>query len=117
MLTGHEENFGGLRALGFVAALAIAGLVLQLIRTWYSLKDIPGPLIAKFTNLQRVWWVSTGEAQMYYQAAHQKYGDIVRFGPDMVSICNPDALNTIYPIRPGFPKVCDQNIDCLQTRS
>ncbi|KAI1375397.1 putative benzoate 4-monooxygenase cytochrome P450 [Hypoxylon crocopeplum] len=79
-------------------------LVFQAFRTWWPLRHIPGPLFAKITNLQRVWWVKTGRAHLIHEQIHQKYGEVVRIGPNMVSISNPEAIPTVYPMRPGFPK-------------
>ena len=36
---------------------------------------------------------------------HEQYGDVVRFGPNMVSISDPSVISTVYPMRAGFPKV------------
>ncbi|KAM6476000.1 cytochrome P450 CYP4/CYP19/CYP26 subfamily protein [Trichoderma sp. SZMC 28011] len=82
----------------------IAVVFVHLFQTWWSLRHIPGPFLASLTNLQRVWWVRTGRAHLYHQAVHARYGDIVRIGPHMVSVSNPEAIQTIYPIRSGFPK-------------
>lgn len=56
---------------------------------------------AKFTDLQRMFWVKTMRAQEIQQEAHQKYGDCVRFGPNMVSIDDPAAIPILYPKRVG----------------
>ncbi|KAL2802293.1 cytochrome P450 [Aspergillus granulosus] len=66
--------------------------------------DVPGPFWAKFTNLQRVWWVKTGRAHEIHYKLHEKYGTFVRIGPNMISISDPAALSTVYPNRMGFPK-------------
>jgi hypothetical protein len=99
------EDLEELRALKVVSGVALVALLIHLFRTWWRLKDVPGPFWASITNLQRVWWVHTGRAHLYHQAVHAKYGEIVRIGPHMVSISNPKAIPTVYPIRPGFPKV------------
>lgn len=95
---------------GFSPSLLAAGAVallvlLQLGRTWWRLRHIPGPFFAKFTNLQRVYWVKTKRAHLILQEAHEKYGELVRIGPNTVSIHNPEVLPTIYTARLGFPKV------------
>ena len=101
--------------VGLVIGATVAAVVVYLFRTWWSLRHIPGPFLASITNLQRVWWVKTGKAYLHYQAVHAKYGDIVRMGPNMVSIANPEAIPTVYPIRPGFTKVRLQTPkDCLR---
>ncbi|KAJ5098536.1 hypothetical protein N7532_005537 [Penicillium argentinense] len=84
-------------------------VVLYLIRylcgLYWRLQHVSGPFFAKFTNLQRVWWVKTGRAHEYHREMHAMYGPVVRFGPNMVSISDPQAIPAIYPSRPGFPKV------------
>ncbi|PIG81786.1 hypothetical protein AARAC_011839 [Aspergillus arachidicola] len=87
-------------------AVGAASIVifLHLFTTWWHLRHIPGPFLASITNLQRVWWVKTGRAHLYHQAIHAKYGEVVRIGPHLVSFSNPEAISTVYPIRPGFPK-------------
>ena len=89
-------------------ALVALGLVVHLFRVYWRLRHIPGPFWAKFTNLQRVRWVLTWRAHEFYQQAHAKYGDAVRFGPNMVSLANPEWISTVYPTRPGFPKASSQ---------
>lgn len=87
--------------------LLLTVLGAQLIRTYFKLKGVPGPLVAKFTNLQRVWWVRTKRSHMIHQSIHEKYGSVVRLGPNMISISDPAAITHVYPMRPGFPKVFD----------
>ena len=90
---------------------AVVGLLLlyslsHVIRIYRKLKDVPGPYWARFTDLQRVSWVKSRQAHEIHMAMHDRYGDCVRFGPNMVSISDPAAISTVYPMRPGFPKVC-----------
>ncbi len=92
-----------------IVLLVCAGLgliTLQLCRTWWRLRQTPGPLPAKITNFQRMGWIGTKRAHLILQDMHEKYGDVVRIGPNMVSFSNPEAIPTVYPVRPGFPKVC-----------
>jgi hypothetical protein len=83
--------------------LAVGGLF-QLIFVYWRLRHIPGPFWTKFTDLQRVLWVRTQRAHEIHQAAHEEYGDVVTFGPNMVSLADPAWIKQIYPMRPGFPK-------------
>ncbi|KAL2813217.1 cytochrome P450 [Aspergillus cavernicola] len=82
----------------------VLGLVYQLWRTWRQLHDIPGPFWAKVTNFQRLYWVRTMKAHEIHQRLHSQYGDVVRMGPNMVSIADPAAIPTLYTPRAGFPK-------------
>jgi hypothetical protein len=88
-----------------VLLFVVLGVSLQLLRTWWRLRHIPGPFLASITNFQRMSWISTKRAHSILQEIHEKYGEVVRIGPNMVSFSNPDAIPTIYPMRTGFPKV------------
>lgn len=80
-------------------------LTIQLCRTWWRLRHIPGPFPASITNFQRMRWIGTKRAHLILQQMHEKYDEVVRIGPNMVSFSNPKAIPTVYPMRPGFPKV------------
>ncbi|CAP98183.1 Pc22g08950 [Penicillium rubens Wisconsin 54-1255] len=66
--------------------------------------SIPGPLLAKITNLWRFIDVANGRAEVTLHNLHQKHGDYVRLGPNVVSVRNLDALKTIYGINKGYEK-------------
>ncbi|OBR03144.1 Cytochrome P450 CYP4/CYP19/CYP26 subfamilies [Colletotrichum higginsianum IMI 349063] len=95
-------------AQAHLVPLALAALlvlvVLQLGRTWWRLRHIPGPFLARFTNLQRIFWVKTTRAHLILQEEHARHGEVVRIGPNTVSISNPEVLPVIYTTRTGFPK-------------
>ncbi|KZL80416.1 benzoate 4-monooxygenase cytochrome [Colletotrichum incanum] len=83
--------------------LSVLG-ILKLSWTWWRLRHIPGPFFARFTNLQRIYWVKTTRAHLLLQEQHDRYGEIVRIGPNTVAISNPEVLPVIYTTRTGFPK-------------
>jgi len=66
---------------------------------------IPGPFLAKLTNIWRFVDVSKGQAQVTLLKLHRKYGDYVRLGPNVVSIRDLDVIKTIYGINKGYEKV------------
>lgn len=76
-----------------------------LVRRYSQLSSIPGPFLAGITDLWR-WTI-----QNYYSfddkltALHQKHGKLVRIGPNMVSIGDPEAASTIYGSNPALEKV------------
>ncbi|ROV91593.1 hypothetical protein VSDG_07935 [Cytospora chrysosperma] len=83
-------------------ALAI-GLA-QVFRSWQRLRHIPGPFWASISDLPRLFWVKTKEAHLIHQQLHEKYGEVVRIGPNTVIFRDPAAISTVYPMRAGFPK-------------
>ena len=94
-----------------VIGVAVSLAIFQLWRTWYRLRHIPGPFFARFTNFQRVQWVTTKRAHLILQEKHEKYGEVVRIGPNTVAFSNPEVIPQVYTARTGFPKVCDALID------
>ena len=94
-----------INTLGKLLLFLVSIVILTFSRTYWRLRHIPGPFWARVTNLQRVSWVRSRRAHEIHMELHDKYGDCVRFGPNMVSDSDPAAIATVYPIRPGFPKV------------
>ncbi|KAI5456875.1 putative P450 monooxygenase [Mariannaea sp. PMI_226] len=69
-----------------------------------DLRSVPGPLVARLSTLYRPWKVSGGDAPEFYHKLHEKYGPIVRTGPNVVSISDPSAIGPIYSIGSKFFK-------------
>ncbi|KAH8679978.1 cytochrome P450 [Tricladium varicosporioides] len=84
---------------------SIIGLAYILIASQATtLRKVPGPFLAKFTNL----WIF--EKQRSYKRPlidiklHKKYGPIVRTGPHEVLVSSPRSFKTIYGAGSGFAK-------------
>ncbi|GIZ44525.1 hypothetical protein CKM354_000772100 [Cercospora kikuchii] len=78
--------------------IALGWLSLHLVLTWQRLRAIPGPSFAKFTDLYRLLVVWRRDSHDTYLELHKKHGDLVRIGPNCVSISKPEVINTIYGI-------------------
>ncbi|KAI1631504.1 cytochrome P450 [Biscogniauxia mediterranea] len=101
---------GASRSLSLPLCLGLAVLGIVLYFMLYSkaagLDHIPGPLLARYTNLhawtnaQRNW----GSNVCYLRALHEKYGDVVRVAPRRVSVSNPDAIPHIYSVKAALDK-------------
>ncbi|OTA63622.1 cytochrome P450 [Hypoxylon sp. EC38] len=76
------------------------------VRNYFArgVSSIPGPFWAKFTNLWRYLDVARGHAENTHIDLHRRYGQYVRIGPNVVSVCNIDALKNIYGINKGYQK-------------
>ena len=81
--------------------------VLYLLRVRYSrgLNKFPGPFLASFTDLWKIWYIYTTPEQNLYLDIHRKYGDVVRIGPKQLSFADPRAINEIYGTGGGNQKV------------
>ena len=91
-----------------VGAVGFIALVSQYVLAYLQspLKKIPGPLLAKFTDLWRLIVAYEKKHITTQQELHKKYGDYVQLGPNTVSIADPAAIKTIYSTRGTFVKVC-----------
>ena len=63
---------------------------------FHPLAKYPGPLLAKLTDSHSTYHAYYGTRHLEFYRMHQKYGPIVRYGPNHVSINSASALKTIY---------------------
>lgn len=68
------------------------------------LNKIPGPLLAKYTNLPSKLAVVTGREVHYIDSLHKKYGPYVRTAPGKVAVNDPRGAKQIHAIGSGFEK-------------
>lgn len=95
-------------ALVIQALLGLTTLfITNLLWSYYNspLKPIPGPFVAKFTNLWRFFDVWGGRPELTLRKLHQRYGSAVRIGPNIVSLSDPRLIKTIYSTRGEYLKV------------
>jgi Cytochrome P450 len=74
------------------------------LRCYLRLRHIPGPFIAALTNFPRFRWVLKGDAHKTHVALHRKYGPLVRFGPNMVSVSDAAEIPNIYGFNGKYRK-------------
>ena len=89
---------------GLGAVFLIAQYVFSYLRS--PLKAIPGPFLAKFSNIWRFINHYQRKHIETQRKLHEQYGDVVRLGPTTVSIANPSLIRAIYNTRGTFLKVC-----------
>lgn len=70
----------------------------------YGLNHIPGPKLASLTNFWRLFVVYGRRAELEYIRLHEKYGSLVRLGPNLVSVSDASAIPVIYALNAGFIK-------------
>lgn len=69
-----------------------------------GLRNIPGPWHASFSDLDRVRSCATGLQMQHHLRLHEKYGALVRIGPNHVSFADTDLIPTVYSIGSKFYK-------------
>ncbi|KAK0717508.1 cytochrome protein [Lasiosphaeria miniovina] len=92
-----------------ILSLAIASLAYLLAYAAKSyagspLRRYPGPWLAKFTNLWRLYHVSRGSFHHVLVRAHEKYGPVVRIGPNVLDIDYPDLNKTVFNTKGDWKK-------------
>jgi hypothetical protein len=93
--------------------LIIAGILLILIKIRYrkGLRQIPGPFLASFLPLDRLVTTANGHQFKTHIKYHERYGSMVRVGPNHVSFSNGALIPVLYGISTKFYDV-DTNL-CL----
>ena len=85
----------------FVVALAY--------ESWWlfrsPLKGIPGPFLAKLTNIWRLVLVARKQSFIVLRDMHKQYGSVVRIGPNVLSLSNPQWIKIVYSTCGDFEKV------------
>lgn len=83
--------------------LAVTSLVLVFLLTaslyrlyFHPLSKHPGPLLARLTPLPDLYHAYRGDKHIHFFQLHIKYGPVVRFAPNSLSINDPAALRAIY---------------------
>lgn len=84
-------------------------LVLNLLWNRFrpGLSKIPGPTLAKYTKIWRLYDVFKGQAHKTAIRLHREHGPLVRIAPNVVSVGDPKALPIIYGLKTNFTKVVE----------
>lgn len=86
-----------------LAAIVAAWSLLRLYSYFTSpIRNLPGPLLARFNRLWLVVQIWRGQFHHQNIALHRRYGPIVQVAPGMFSLSGPDK--TVYGIASQFRK-------------
>lgn len=100
MLSAFQEDQGATAAqLALVTSVFLTVSIFSSYAISYflsELRDLPGPMLARFTLLWKVWVHIKGDGHVVYQNLHKRYGPIVRTGPNSVSIGDAAMIPKIY---------------------
>jgi hypothetical protein len=89
------------------AAVHVLAVLIYFVYPYLSnepLRRIPGPFVARFTNVWLFLQARRGRRYVAVNDAHRRFGPVVRIAPNHVSIVDPDAVNMIYGHGNGFTK-------------
>lgn len=83
--------------------LYVFGLVIYRL-FFHPLARYPGPVLAKLTDAYQLYHAWKGDRHLEFWRMHQKYGPIVRFGPNSLCFNSNKALKEIYGFRTNVGK-------------
>ncbi|PPR03076.1 hypothetical protein CVT24_012389 [Panaeolus cyanescens] len=89
--------------MGLFWATLATSIVAYRLSPWHPLAKHPGPLLYKISKFYAAFRAINGRQHIYYQQLHERYGDIVRVGPNELSIRSVEAVNPMLGIN-GLPK-------------
>ncbi|KAG6907279.1 hypothetical protein DXG01_009584 [Tephrocybe rancida] len=80
-----------------------ASIVIYRLFPWHPLAKYPGPLICRVSKLWLAFLSLGGKQHTYYYKLHEEYGDVVRIGPNELSIRDVAAVAPMMGPQ-GLPK-------------
>ncbi|KAI0822334.1 high nitrogen upregulated cytochrome P450 monooxygenase 2 [Trametes gibbosa] len=81
----------------------LASVTLYRLSPFHPLARYPGPLACKLTKFWMAWIGLRGDQHLYMQALHERYGDVVRTGPNELSFRDPSLISAMLG-QSGVPK-------------
>ncbi|KAJ5802101.1 uncharacterized protein N7503_004551 [Penicillium pulvis] len=88
----------------FLICSAAIIIYLAFQRYHKGLNRYPGPILASLTNAWRLTDVWNRNTHITYRTLHQKYGNVVRVAPNVLSFGDPAAIADIYGLNKGYTK-------------
>ncbi|KAI0059097.1 cytochrome P450 [Artomyces pyxidatus] len=67
-------------------------ILMYRLSPYHPLAKFPGPAVCRLTPLWNVWLARNGQQQTAYKALHDRYGPVVRVGPNRLSVADVDIV-------------------------
>ncbi|KAH9481467.1 Cytochrome P450 monooxygenase FCK2 [Psilocybe cubensis] len=81
----------------------LTSILIYRLSPWHPLAQYPGPLLCKVSKFYLAFRSLNGKQYIYYDQLHEKYGNVVRIGPNELSICDANAIQPLLG-NTGLPK-------------
>jgi hypothetical protein len=97
-------------ALGFVRSLAIylvslgSSITVYRLSPFHPLAKYPGPLLARVSRLWATRHAASGRQNYVSHELFERYGDVVRTGPNHLIIRNASAIPVVLGAKNPWPK-------------
>ncbi|KAK7445715.1 hypothetical protein VKT23_014710 [Stygiomarasmius scandens] len=103
LVTSSFNLKGILVSCAYFTLSLLASILVYRLSPFHPLADVPGPVVARITKLWSFYIASTGNMPRVLKRLHDKYGSIVRIGPNEISIVDSEAVEAVYG-QNGLPK-------------
>ncbi|KFY72655.1 hypothetical protein V499_07239 [Pseudogymnoascus sp. VKM F-103] len=97
-------TIGTFASLLLLAILISCGYILYNVYL-HPLSKYPGPFWSAATHIPRVRVLLSGQLSYHVLELHEKYGDVVRIGPNELSYNNANAWKDIYGFKQGHAQL------------
>lgn len=89
-----------------VVLLPVGAVAIRLVLNYFSagMQSIPGPFWARFSDVWRMRVALGGQSHMRMMELHDKYGEVVRIGPNTISVSDPRAIEPILGFKNNLNK-------------
>ncbi|CEI70900.1 hypothetical protein FVEN_g9720 [Fusarium venenatum] len=91
-------------AIGTVVVGFLIIFIVNTFRAWYRLSHVPGPFFASFSRLWLLRASMRAQQPMEIQAANEKYGSLVRIGPNELATDDAKLLKRIHSGRSSYTR-------------
>ncbi|KAJ5901462.1 cytochrome protein [Penicillium taxi] len=93
------------------SAILLIYALLTALPVWYltaylvsPLRRVPGPFLAGWSNLWRIFHVRRGKYHLVIADLHKQYGPVVRIAPNVVDLDFPELTKTVYNTKQNYVK-------------
>ncbi|POR38914.1 Putative cytochrome P450 [Tolypocladium paradoxum] len=89
-------------SVAIAAVLGVSVYVVVCLRDYLRLAHVPGPRWMGLTNLIMAQKSTAGRIQYDMMELSEKYGPIIRVGPNMILVSDPGVLRKMSAVRGGY---------------
>jgi hypothetical protein len=87
-----------------VLTLALSALVAHTIYSWYRLSHVPGPFWPSVSIYWNISQTQRGQQPHAVAELNEKYGPLVRIGPNELATDDPEVIRRMMAIRSGYTR-------------
>lgn len=106
----HTQSVWSAFILSFLTygSTLLFSTVLYRLSPLHPLASYPGPYPGRISKIWMAWKSMGGKQHLYYQSLHDKYGDVVRVGPNELSVRAVEAIAPLLSATGEFPPSLSQ---------